>query len=144
MLRCDIRDKNSCIKTSDIDCDYKIWWNNSIALSLRRVKLLKDKTMKTILYILFAATMMVGCNNSKATTGFDSVDATRFAEVIENEQVTLIGLPTMALPKMRVERKFSLVFFVKRENISTFAIQKELFEVMQNAEDQNTLYIANS
>ena len=87
---------------------------------------------------------MVGCNNSKATTGFDSVDATRFAEVIENEQVTLIGLPTMALPKMRVERKFSLVFFVKRENISTFAIQKELFEVMQNAEDQNTLYIANS
>lgn len=51
----------------------------------------------------------------------------------------------MALPKMRVERKFSLgVFFVKWENISTFAIQKELFEVMQNAEDQNTLYIANS
>ena len=48
----------------------------------------------------------------------------------------------MALPKMRVERKFSLGVFC--ENISTFAIQKELFEVMQNAEDQNTLYIANS
>ena len=72
--------------------------------------------MKTILYILFAATMMVGCNNSKATKGFDSVDATRFAEVIENEQDTLIGLPTMALPKMRVERKFSLgVFCEMRE-----------------------------
>ncbi len=31
-----------------------------------------------------------------------------------------------------------------RDIMSTFAIQKELFEVMQNAEDQNTLYIANS
>ena len=96
MLRCDIRDKNSCIKTSDIDCDYKIWWNNSIALSLRRVKLLKDKTMKTILYILFAAIMMAGCNNSKATKSFDSVDATRFAEVIENEQVQIIDTRTPA------------------------------------------------
>ena len=52
--------------------------------------------MKTILYILFAATMMVGCNNSKATKGFDSVDATRFAEVIENEQVQIIDTRTPA------------------------------------------------
>ena len=52
--------------------------------------------MKTILYILFAATMMVGCNNSKATKVFDSVDATRFAEVIENEQVQIIDTRTPA------------------------------------------------
>ena len=38
--------------------------------------------------------MMVGCNNSKATKGFDSVDATRFAEVIENEQVQIIDTRT--------------------------------------------------
>lgn len=52
--------------------------------------------MKTILYILFAATMMVGCNNSKATKYFDSVDATRFAEVIENEKVQIIDTRTPA------------------------------------------------
>ena len=52
--------------------------------------------MKTILYILFAATMMAGCNNSEATKGFDSVDATRFAEVIENEQVQIIDTRTPA------------------------------------------------
>ncbi|MBR3858955.1 MAG: rhodanese-like domain-containing protein [Bacteroidaceae bacterium] len=46
--------------------------------------------MKTVLYILFAATMMVGCNNSKATKSFDSVDASRFAEVIEDGQVLII------------------------------------------------------
>ena len=46
--------------------------------------------------MLFAATMMVGCNNSKATKGFDSVDATRFAEVIENEQVQIIDTRTPA------------------------------------------------
>ena len=52
--------------------------------------------MKTILYILFAATMMVGCNNSKTTKSFDSVDAARFAEVIENEQVLIIDTRTPA------------------------------------------------
>ena len=52
--------------------------------------------MKSIMYMLFAATMMVGCNNSKATNGFDSVDATRFAEVIENEQVQIIDTRTPA------------------------------------------------
>ena len=65
-------------------------------LSLYSVKPIKDKTMKTILYILFAATMMAGCNNSKATKSFDSVDATRFAEVIENEQVQIIDTRTPA------------------------------------------------
>ncbi len=39
---------------------------------------------------------MVGCNNSKATTGFDSVDAARFAEVIEDEQVQIIDVRTPA------------------------------------------------
>ena len=62
-----IRDTNSCIKTSDINSAYKIWHTDSAVLSLYGVKPIKDKTMKTILYILFAATMMVGCNNSKAT-----------------------------------------------------------------------------
>ncbi|MBQ2783372.1 MAG: rhodanese-like domain-containing protein [Alistipes sp.] len=52
--------------------------------------------MKNILYSLFAATMIVGCNNSNATKGFDSVDATRFAEVIENEQVQIIDTRTPA------------------------------------------------
>ena len=52
--------------------------------------------MKTILYILFAATMMVGCNNSEKTKGFDSVDATRFAEVIDDEQVQIIDTRTPA------------------------------------------------
>ncbi|MBR3826330.1 MAG: rhodanese-like domain-containing protein [Alistipes sp.] len=52
--------------------------------------------MKTILYILFAATMIVGCNNSNATEGFDSVDAKRFAEVIENEEVQIIDTRTPA------------------------------------------------
>ena len=52
--------------------------------------------MRTILYILFAATMMAGCNNSKTTKGFDSVDAIRFAEVIENEQIQLIDTRTPA------------------------------------------------
>ena len=50
--------------------------------------------MKAILYILFMATMMVGCNNSEATKGFNSVDASRFAEVIENEQVQIIDTRT--------------------------------------------------
>lgn len=50
--------------------------------------------MKTILYSLFAAAVMVGCNNSKATKEFDSVDATRFAEVIEDEQVQIIDVRT--------------------------------------------------
>ena len=61
-----------------------------------RSKTKKDKTMKTILYILFAATMIVGCNNSNATEGFDSVDAKRFAEVIENEEVQIIDTRTPA------------------------------------------------
>ena len=65
-------------------------------LSLCCVKLIEDKTMKTILYILFAAIMMAGCNNSKATKYFDSVDATRFAEVIENEKVQIIDTRTPA------------------------------------------------
>ena len=65
-------------------------------LSLCCVKLIEDKTMKTILYILFAAIMMAGCNNSKATKYFDSVDATRFAEVIESEQVQIIDTRTPA------------------------------------------------
>ncbi len=39
---------------------------------------------------------MVGCSNSKAPTGFDSVDATRFAEVIEDEQVQIIDVRTPA------------------------------------------------
>ena len=52
--------------------------------------------MKTILYILFAATIMAGCNNPKATRGFDSVDATRFAEVIQNDQVQIIDTRTPA------------------------------------------------
>ena len=52
--------------------------------------------MKTILYILFAATMIVGCNNSNATEGFDSVDAKRFAEVIENDEVQIIDTRTAA------------------------------------------------
>ena len=60
------------------------------------VKLKKDKTMKTILYILFAAMMIVGCNNSNATEGFDSVDAKRFAEVIENVEVQIIDTRTPA------------------------------------------------
>lgn len=46
--------------------------------------------MKAVLYILFAATMLVGCNNSKTTKGFDSVDASRFAEVIEDGQVLVV------------------------------------------------------
>ena len=50
--------------------------------------------MKTILYTLFAATMMVGCSNSKAIKGFDSVDAARFAEVIDSEQVQIIDTRT--------------------------------------------------
>ncbi|MBE6203631.1 MAG: rhodanese-like domain-containing protein [Rikenellaceae bacterium] len=50
--------------------------------------------MKTILYILFAATIMAGCNNSKEPKGFDSVDAARFAEVIESEQVQIIDVRT--------------------------------------------------
>ena len=61
-----------------------------------RSKTKKDKTMKTILYILFAATMIVGCNNSNATEGFDSVDAERFAEVIENDEVQIIDTRTPA------------------------------------------------
>ena len=40
--------------------------------------------------------MMIGCDNSAATKGFDSVDATRFAEVIENEQVLIIDTRTPA------------------------------------------------
>ncbi|MBQ3173953.1 MAG: rhodanese-like domain-containing protein [Alistipes sp.] len=52
--------------------------------------------MKTILYILFATTMIVGCNNSNATEGFDSVDAKRFAEVIENVEVQIIDTRTPA------------------------------------------------
>ena len=52
--------------------------------------------MKTILYSLLAAMMMIGCDNSAATKGFDSVDATRFAEVIENEQVLIIDTRTPA------------------------------------------------
>ncbi len=52
--------------------------------------------MKTILYSLFAAAMLVGCSNSKAITGFDSVDAARFAEVIEDEQVQIIDVRTPA------------------------------------------------
>ncbi len=39
---------------------------------------------------------MIGCDNSAATKGFDSVDATRFAEVIENEQVQIIDVRTPA------------------------------------------------
>ncbi len=39
---------------------------------------------------------MVGCNNSTTTKGFDSVDATRFAEVIENKQVQIIDTRTPA------------------------------------------------
>ena len=39
---------------------------------------------------------MIGCDNSAATKGFDSVDATRFAEVIENEQVLIIDTRTPA------------------------------------------------
>ena len=50
--------------------------------------------MKTNLYIIFMATMMVGCNNSEATKGFNSVDASRFAEVIENEQVHIYNITT--------------------------------------------------
>ena len=52
--------------------------------------------MKTILYSLFAAAVMVGCNNSKVTMEFDSVDAARFAEVIEDEQVQIIDVRTPA------------------------------------------------
>ena len=52
--------------------------------------------MKTIFYVLFAATMVVGCNNSKRTEGFDSVDAKRFAEVIEHENVQIIDTRTPA------------------------------------------------
>ena len=48
------------------------------------------------MYILFAATMIVGCNNSNATEGFDSVDAERFAEVIENDEVQIIDTRTPA------------------------------------------------
>ncbi len=91
-----IRNTNSYIKTFDIDCAYRIWQINSAALSLCRVKPIEDITMKTIFYILFAATMMVGCNNSKATKVFDSVDASRFAEVIENEQIQIIDTRTPA------------------------------------------------
>ncbi|MBO5018412.1 MAG: rhodanese-like domain-containing protein [Alistipes sp.] len=40
--------------------------------------------------------MMIGCDNSAATKGFDSVDATRFAEVIDNEQVQIIDVRTPA------------------------------------------------
>ena len=94
--RCTIRYTNSRIKTSDINSVYKIWQSDSAMLSLCCVKLIEDKTMKTILYILFAAIMMAGCNNSKATKGFDSVDATRFAEVIENEKVQIIDTRTPA------------------------------------------------
>ena len=39
---------------------------------------------------------MVGCSNSKATMEFDSVDAARFAEVIEDEQVQIIDVRTPA------------------------------------------------
>ena len=40
--------------------------------------------------------MMIGCDNSAATKGFDSVDATHFAEVIDNEQVQIIDVRTPA------------------------------------------------
>ena len=40
--------------------------------------------------------MMIGCDNSAATKGFDSVDATRFAEVIDDEQVQIIDTRTPA------------------------------------------------
>ncbi len=40
--------------------------------------------------------MIVGCNNSKVTEGFDSVDAKRFAEVIEHENVQIIDTRTPA------------------------------------------------
>lgn len=40
--------------------------------------------------------MIVGCNNSNATEGFDSVDAKRFAEVIENVEVQIIDTRTAA------------------------------------------------
>ena len=53
--------------------------------------------MKTILYILFAATMMAGCNNSKATKGFDSVDATRFATRRPSSGVILLTLQSVDL-----------------------------------------------
>ena len=59
-------------------------------------------------------------------------------------QVTLIGLQQWLYPKCGRKRIFLWEIFVKWENMSTFVIQKELFEVMQNSEDQNTLYIANS
>lgn len=47
-------------------------------------------------FSLLAAMMMIGCDNSAATKGFDSVDATRFAEVIDNEQVQIIDVRTPA------------------------------------------------
>lgn len=52
--------------------------------------------MKTILYILLATIMMVGCNGSKAVNGFDSVDAARFADVIKDEHVQIIDARTPA------------------------------------------------
>ena len=91
-----IRYTNSYIKTSDINSAYKILRTDSNTLSLRRVKPIKDNTMKTIFYILFAAAMMVGCNNPKTTHGFDSVDASHFAKFIENEQVQIIDTRTPA------------------------------------------------
>ena len=63
---------------------------------MHQVKPIKDITMKTILYSLLAAIMMIGCDNSAATKGFDSVDATRFTEVIENEQIQIIDTRTPA------------------------------------------------
>lgn len=83
-----------CIRNSEINSIYKILKTDSTTLSLYKVKPKNDNIMKTILYILFVATMIVGCNNSKTTKSFVSVDASRFAEVIENEQVQIIDTRT--------------------------------------------------
>ncbi len=47
--------------------------------------------MKKFFYIMFVTMVLASCNSNN---GFDSVDATRFAEVIENEQVQIIDTRT--------------------------------------------------
>lgn len=47
--------------------------------------------MKKILYVMFVAAMIAGCNENKS---YDSVDAARFAEVIADEEVQIIDTRT--------------------------------------------------
>ena len=49
--------------------------------------------MRKVLYVLFAATILVSCGTN-INKGYNSVDADSFAEIIANEQVQLIDSRT--------------------------------------------------